>query len=380
MKKHRLIPLFLSLLLFCTACAPQTPPPTSTGSVPSASIPEPAEKEPEHPFTADTALAGVLADYPGLLLLYGTPYSDCHNYIISRDGFFGSDETLAPLRDSLSTSPARYYTASRQLEDRTYETAVFDAEGRQVSDYSFSNILFLAGDILVRGNHETEGTDAPDYAMEVTFTDLKTGERLWEPGRCRVSAVDGGHLAITLQPDESSAPELLIVRADDLSVVKRFENESGTTGYWLHMPVPEGCVVLSDGFYSLPLDRTFDRLEQFCGEGALLRSESGGYDLIRLSDGAVLEEGTSRRYDFWSEAVSSWTDGPGGPKYCSAPKAYGEEPVEMQAAGGYGWYTENDYFPLKRMDNTLELLGKDGTLLYSIPPEGDKLPYHDSNG
>ena len=36
MKKHRLIPLFLSLLLFCTACAPQTPePPTSTGSVPS---------------------------------------------------------------------------------------------------------------------------------------------------------------------------------------------------------------------------------------------------------------------------------------------------------------------------------------------------------
>ena len=380
MKKHRLIPLFLSLLLFCTACAPQTPPPTSTGSVPSASVPEPAEKEPEHPFTADTALAGALADYPGLLRLDGTLYGESQNYIISRDGFFGSDETLAPLRDSLSTSPARYYTASRQLEDRTYETAVFDAEGRQVSDYSFSNILLLAGDILVRGNHETEGTDAPDYATEVIFTDLKTGERLWEPGRCRVSAVDGGHLAITLQPDESSAPELLIVRADDLSVVKRFENESGTTGYWLHMPVPEGCVVLSDGFYSLPLDRTFDRLEQFCGEGALLRSESGGYDLIRLSDGAVIEEGTSRRYDFWSEAVSSWTDGPGGPKYCSAPKAYGEEPVEMQAAGGYGWYTENDYFPLKRMDNTLELLGKDGTLLYSIPPEGDKLPYHDSNG
>ena len=77
MKKHRLIPLFLSLLLFCTACAPQTPePPSSTASTPSASIPEPAEKEPEHPFTADTALAGALADYPGLLRLDGTLYGE----------------------------------------------------------------------------------------------------------------------------------------------------------------------------------------------------------------------------------------------------------------------------------------------------------------
>ena len=374
MKKHRLIPLFLSLLLFCTVCAPQTPePPTSSGSVPSASIPEPAEKEPDPPFTADTALAGALADYPGLLRLDGTLYGESQNYIISRDGFFGSDETLAPLRDSLSTSPARYYTASRQLEDRTYETAVFDAEGRQVSDYSFSNILFLAGDILVRGNHETEGTDAPDYATEVTFTDLKTGERLWEPGRCRVSAVDGGHLAITLQPDESSAPELLIVRADDLSVVKRFENESGTTGYWLHMPVPEGCVVLSDGFYSLPLDRTFDRLEQFCGEGALLRSESGGYDLIRLSDGAVIEEGTSRRYAFWSETVSSWTDGPDGPQYCYAPKAYGEEPQLCSSVGGgmhmIGGKLQKSYFSVRYEDQSVDVLDYSGKLLYSIRSE-----------
>ena len=130
--------------------------------------------------------------------------------------------------------------------------------------------------------------------------------------------------------------------------------------------VPEGCLKLPDGFYSLPLDRTFSGLEQFCGEAALLWNESGGYDVVRLLDGETIETGASRRYVFWSEAVRCWEGEALWPKYCLAPAAYGDEPVEVYAAGGG---PEDGYYIVRFEDQSVEFLTLDGTLFYSIRSE-----------
>lgn len=397
MKKQRLLAL-LSMMLFCAGCTANPPaeePTPSTTSVAetsesSASTPEQtaeessAETQPSTPantFTPDPVLAEELADDPGLVYLYGAPNGNPRGFILSKDGYFAvpEDESGAPLYDNLSSSSAQYYTLSRQIETGETEMAVFNRTGACVSDYDQSQILLLAGDILVRGSYEIQGTDGPTYTTGVTFTDLTTGETLWEPGRCQVYVVDGEHLAVTLQLTEDAEPDLQIVRADDLSVVKEIKGETGVAGYWMYEPVPKGCVVLSDGFYSLPLDQTFTGIERFCGEGALLENENGGYDLIRLSDGETVEKGTSRQYSYWSEPLSCWTDSE-GQGYCYAPAAYGEEPMQMQTAGGYIWTTGSDYYALKQMDDTLDVLRSDGSLLYSIKPNGENLPYYDAGG
>ena len=292
MKKRRLW-AFIMLPLLLAACAPAGETETAEISCPTAEEPAPdTTPMPERPCTADAGLSAALGDYPGLVYAAaGDGDGGYRRYLLSRDGYYlSAEESVGPLYDALADTPARYYTSTRELPGGGQETAVFNMEGYCVSGYDESQIILLAGDILVRGEYEVEGTDAPTYCTGVAFTDLTTGEVLLEPGRCRVSLVDGAHLLLCLQPEAEGPSETRILDAGTLEAVKTFPGMSGISEIWQHTPVPDGWVLLTGGdgaasAYSVPLDRTFPGFFRLCGEGMLVRDEAGELDLVRLSDG-----------------------------------------------------------------------------------------------
>ncbi len=159
MKKRRIWALIM-LPLLLAACAPAGEAGTTEISCPTAEEPAPDTLPgPEHPFTADTDLSAALGDYPGLLQLYAAPGAT----LVGPAGYYraAEEERLDLLYDRLSPgSPVEYYVAYRRLEEESeaantalFENAVFDTSGRCVSGYDKTDILLLAGDILVRGDY-----------------------------------------------------------------------------------------------------------------------------------------------------------------------------------------------------------------------------------
>ncbi len=384
MKRKKIVPVILAGLLAAVAAAcclghPGASEPS--GGEPSAvmvsasgteegtgnrSQPDLPEEEKSAPVDEAAAARAFSTLSDTLFMISGTNRSQ--TAIFGASGMlYEGNATL--LRDG--RRPSQYYIVSEQREDGQY-TAVFDTEGQQVAGYDRRTITGLIGNYLVRGYYEMENTDAEVFTTDTALIDLRTGETVWELGRCRVRQLDGEHLLVGLQESEDSLTETLIVRQDDLAVVKCFLDSFGLSDQYQGFPMPDGCVLLWDRdyrnmrLYSFYLDQVFEDFNWFVGSDCIQLGKPGCYTYISLKTGETLYSDTDMDLIYAGEGIALWH------KEEQYYMEKGDQLIPVQHASRWADDGSDDpYLHIVSEDGRLDILSQEGAVLLSVPAEGE---------
>ena len=303
-----------------------------------------------------------------------------------------ADGTQTTVLNGLAELWSRPNTVARPVRDealgRAGGFAVCPAEGEE-GDWTLydarGGLLLECGpdrpESLLNGRVLLKGVESALYEADPTldisrnrWVDLETGAELW-PGCREILTLGEGQYLLTFL--DGSAPVQVNDRLEKTARYEGFEGAepSPLPGRVLLLCRQEGKLVrcLSGGDYRdeagqpLPFVRSL-------GQDEALFGTPGQYRVLRLSDGALLEEAGSRNYRARNDTCSLWQEGEGD--WRLRVGGVTSQGILGGAWGGGLYFQQSSESPILLLDsqgNTLRSLPVTGMLAAGVFPLGEEL-------